>query len=198
MVRSSGEQHLQMLVREPELERPARHTAALATRAHAVGADEVHTAVREAVLVMSLNRCGRSSASTSTRTVNGVCWPVQLTWTMRCGSDFSRLRMLTQSARWTDTPCALVMNPTILSPGTGLQQRASLTHTPETPLTVMAPEAVWAGGSGAVTGTPSASMSSLISCSPASPTRWEITVWAVILPSPSAEYRLLTVPKPMS
>src|ERR1700760_3006232 len=42
---------------------------------------------------------------------------------------------LTQSVRCTDTPWPRVTNPRILSPGTGVQQRASLTQTSLTPLT---------------------------------------------------------------
>jgi len=41
----------------------------------------------------------------------------------------------TQSVRCTETPCPRVTKPSTASPGTGVQQRASLTQTSETPFT---------------------------------------------------------------
>ena len=96
---------------------------------------------------------------------------------------------MTQSARWTETPLPRVTKPMIGSPGTGVQQRASLTHTSSTPLTTTPGSAFerrlerpWEGGV-------LSAMSSLAASSPPSAcTSFCTTPCAATWPSPIAAY----------
>ena len=63
---------------------------------------------------------------------------------MRLPSSASRLCRLGQSARWMTTPLPRVTNPTIASPGTGLQHPAKRVRRPVMPLTMTPPESACA------------------------------------------------------
>lgn len=111
----------------------------------------------------------------STSSIRSGCWESEST--------------LTQSARWTETPLPRVTNPMIGSPGTGVQQRASLTQTSSTPLTTTPGSALPRRLRPREGGTLS-SMSSLAASSP--PRAWTsfcTTPCAATWPSPIAAYR---------
>ena len=85
--------------------------------------------------VTSRSSRGRSSASICTQTGKvPVCWTPHSTSTMRSAP---RAPMLVQSARCTETPRPTVTKPTMSSPGTGAQQRASRTHMSSRPSTMI-------------------------------------------------------------
>ena len=92
-----------------------------------------------------------------------------------------------QSRRCTETPLPRVTKPRMSSPGTGVQQRASLTHTSAMPLTTTpgSPERRRLGR--AVAGVAASAMSSLAPSSPPTEaTSLETTCWAETWPSPIA------------
>ena len=95
---------------------------------------------------------------------------------------------LSQSVRCTDTPLPRVTNPVISSPGTGVQQRASLTQTSPScdPMTVTpaSDSARWRSRGMACGVTPSAASSDAAAEPPAvAISRW-MTVCGLIRPSP--------------
>jgi hypothetical protein len=99
-------------------------------------AARMFTCWSDSTVAMSDNSRVRSSASTWTATTNDVGFPSDHdTSIIRSGSRRSVLT-LGQSDRWTLTPCPRVTNPTMPSPGTGVQQRPSFTHTSGSPLTM--------------------------------------------------------------
>ena len=97
---------------------------------------------------------------------------------------------LVQSSRWTDTPFPRVMKPMMASPGTGVQQRATLTHTSSVPTTTT-PGSPLRTRLRARDGTVASARSSLVASSPPSvATSRDTTCWAETFESPTAAKRL--------
>ena len=91
------------------------------------------------------------------------------------------------------------MNPTIGSPGMGVQQRASLTYTsPASMPSTTTPASVGRGRrceeTARVGSTPSARVSSVPASPPRAVTSVSTTCWAEMCPSPTAAYRPSTSP----
>src|SRR5659263_620136 len=94
-------------------------------------AERMLTWLSESTRVTSESRPVRSRASTcicTRKTPEPSLF--QETEMIRSGS-FSNCSTLPQSCRWTEMPEPRVMKPMIGSPGTGVQHRATLTHTSE-------------------------------------------------------------------
>src|SRR3954466_10115399 len=141
-------------------------------------ADRMFTCWSESTRVTSDNSRDRSSASTwmatrNTEDADGA----HSTSTIRSGCAVSDTAF-TQSARCTDTPLPRVTKPTMLSPGTGVQQRASFTQMSEAPLTTT-PGSVALRRLVVVPGRVTSARSSLAPSSPPSDsTRRDTTDWA--------------------
>ena len=113
-----------------------KRDSAMRSRVVVTDALRMLTCVSDRARVTSDSRRARSRASTWMLTRNRLLdVGAHSTSTMRSGSACSP-GTLTQSERCTETPAPRVTNPTISSPGTGVQQRASLTHTSAAPLTM--------------------------------------------------------------
>ena len=109
----------------------------IATRSRVVVtvAERMLTFSSDRTRVTSASSLCRSRASTwmATRKVEALVG-FQLTSRTRSGCSF-RSPALAQSSRWTLTPPERVTKPKTASPGTGVQQRASLIQTSSTPRT---------------------------------------------------------------
>ena len=93
-----------------------------------------------------------------------------------------------QSVRCTETPLPRVTKPMIGSPGTGVQQRASLTHTSAVPTTTT-PGSPVRRRMERVGVVASARSSLAPSSPPREATSRPTTCWALTWPSPTAAYR---------
>ena len=94
------------------------------------------TWLSDSTVATSESRRVRSSASTWIATEKDVGFPsAQSTSMIRSGSRRCRVRRFGHVSRWTETPWPRETNPTIASPGTGVQHRPSLTHTSPSPRT---------------------------------------------------------------
>ena len=130
----------------------------------------------------------RSSPSTASATMNElVAVGAQATSTSRSGW-WRRSEALVQSIRCTETPFSRVTNPRISSPGTGMQQRASFTHTLASPCTTTPaslPETLLRRGR-PMTGVSSPPSSATSSAPPSLAIRRWMTDCGLIAPSPMA------------
>src|SRR4051794_6065086 len=87
------------------------------------------------IRVTSESRRLRSSASTCNWTRNTLAADGAHSTSISRSGWLSSDSALVQSARWTETPLPRVTKPMMGSPGTGVQQRANLTHTSAVPTT---------------------------------------------------------------
>ena len=132
----------------------------------------------------------RSSASTwiaTRKTLDAV--GAHSTSMRRSACCANSVTALVQSPRCTETPAPRVTNPTISSPGTGVQQRASLTQMSEAPLTTTPGSPMERARRGRTSGVAASETSSVVPSAPPRvvTSRWT-TLWAETCPSPTAAY----------
>src|SRR3954453_15104269 len=113
-----------------------KRDSAMRSRLVDTDADRMLTGWSDSVLVTYDSSRARSSASTWIWTRNTlVADGAHSTSTTRSRWVALSARTFEQSVRCTETPSPRVTKPTIVSPGTGVQHFASLTHTSLAPFT---------------------------------------------------------------
>ncbi len=162
----------------------------MATRSRDVAtlADRMLTWWSDRIRVTSESSRLRSSASTCSWTRNTLAAEGAHSTSISRSGWLSSDSALVQSARCTETPLPRVTKPMIGSPGTGVQQRASLTHTSAVPTTTT-PGSPLRRRRARVGLVASARSSLAPSSPPIDSTSRPTTCWADTWPSPTAAYR---------